>query len=293
MKQNSGRSLAMLVSAMCIWGTIGLFRKYIPLSSGLIAFSRGLIGAFFLAPLAKRRSGSVFRGPGGTKALRLVLPGAAMGMNWVLLFEAYRYTGVSVATLCYYMEPTFVILASAVLFREKLTAVRGLCAAAALTGMVLVSGVAGGTLPEAGEWRGIALGLGAAALYTAVVLLNKRTGGVDAYWKSVIQLASASAVLVPYLLLTENFSAITLSAGSAVMLLLVGVLHTGIAYALYFGSMDGLNTQTIAIFSYIDPIVALVLSAVVLSEKMSPAGIAGSVLILSSAVLSELKGRQS
>lgn len=283
----------MLVSAMCIWGTIGLFRKYIPLSSGLIAFSRGLIGAFFLAPLAKRRSGSVFRGPGGTKALRLVLPGAAMGMNWVLLFEAYRYTGVSVATLCYYMEPTFVILASAVLFREKLTAVRGLCAAAALTGMVLVSGVAGGTLPEAGEWRGIALGLGAAALYTAVVLLNKRTGGVDAYWKSVIQLASASAVLVPYLLLTENFSAITLSAGSAVMLLLVGVLHTGIAYALYFGSMDGLNTQTIAIFSYIDPIVALVLSAVVLSEKMSPAGIAGSVLILSSAVLSELKGRQS
>jgi len=289
MKQNSGKSLAMLIAAMCIWGTIGLFRKAIPLPSGLIAFSRGLIGALFLAPLAKRRS--VSHDSGGAKAVWLLLPGAAMGMNWVLLFEAYRYTSVSIATLCYYMEPTFVTLASAVLFREKLTAVRGSCAAVALAGMVLVSGVAGGGPLRAEEWRGIALGLGAAALYTAVVLLNKRTEGVEACRKGVVQLAAAAAVLVPYLLLTEDFSAIVLSAGAAVLLLLVGVLHTGIAYALYFGSMDGLHTQTIAIFSYIDPIVALVLSAVVLSEKMSAAGIAGSVLILSSAIVSELKGR--
>lgn len=292
MRQDSRRSLAMLVAAMCIWGTIGLFRKSIPLSSGLIAFSRGVIGAAFLALLAKRGGGPVFRGVGRAKALWLALSGAVMGINWVLLFEAYRYTSVSVATLCYYMEPTFVILASALLFRERLTVRRGLCAAAALIGMVLISGVADSALPTAEEGMGIALGLGAAALYTAVVLLNKRTGGVDAYQKSVIQLAASAAVLVPYLLLTEDLSAVAISAGSAALLLVVGVLHTGVAYALYFGSMDGLKTQTIAIFSYIDPIVALLLSAVVLSEKMTPGGIAGSVLILSSAICSELKGRQ-
>ena len=291
MKRNSHRSLAMLIVAMVIWGTIGLFRKSIPLSSGIVAFTRGITGAAFLALLAKYRNGAVLHGAGTARTLWLAASGAAMGVNWILLFEAYRYTSVSIATLCYYMEPTIVILASAILFRERITVRKGLCAAAAVLGMVLVSGVSDGMLPQAGQWRGSAMGLGAAALYSVVVLMNKRTAGVDAFEKSVIQLAAAAAVLIPYLLLTENFSALTCSAGTALLLLLVGIVHTGIAYALYFGSMDGLETQTIAIFSYIDPIVALVLSAIVLSEKMSAAGIAGSVLILGSAILSEIKGR--
>lgn len=288
MGKTFGKSLSMLIAAMVLWGTIGLFRRAIPLSSGLVAFSRGVIGALFLALLAKCRGRRLFHGIGRRKTLRLVLSGAVMGINWILLFEAYRFTSVSVATLCYYMEPTFLILASPLFLRERLTAGKGLCAGVSLLGMALVSGVFRGAPLRAGEWRGILLGLGAALLYTAVVLLNKGTAGVDPYEKTVLQLSAAAAALTPYLLVTEDFSALSLSGRTAGMLLLLGILHTGAAYALYFGSMEGLRAQTIAIFSYMDPVTALLLSALLLSERLSAPAILGAVLILASALLSEL-----
>ena len=288
MGRTSGKSLAMLTAAMVLWGTIGLFRRAIPLSSGLVAFARGLIGAVFLALLGKARGRRLLQGVGGRRALLLALSGAVMGVNWILLFESYRFTSISVATLCYYMEPTFLILASPLLLHEPLTARRALCAGAALAGMALVSGVLDGAPPRPGEWRGILLGLGAAMLYTAVVLLNKVTAGVDSYGRSVIQLSAAAGILLPYLLAAEDFSALTLTGEAVGLLLVVGVLHTGAAYALYFASLDGLRAQTIAIFSYIDPVTALLLSALLLSERMSGTAILGAVLILTSAVISEL-----
>ena len=266
-----------------------MFRRAIPLSSGLVAFFRGVIGALFLILLAKARGQRVFHGIGGRKVLLLLLSGAVMGINWILLFEAYRFTSVSVATLCYYMEPTFLILASPLFLRERLTARRGLCAAVSLLGMALVSGIFDGTPPQTGEWRGILLGLGAAVLYTTVVLLNKGAARMDPYEKSVVQLTAASAILLPYLLITEDFAALSLTGKIAGMLLVIGVLHTGVAYALYFGSMEGLQAQTIAIFSYIDPVTALLFSALMLSERMSAPAVLGAALILTSAVLSELE----
>ncbi len=289
MRRTSGRSLAMLTAAMALWGTIGVFRRAIPLSSGLVAFFRGVIGALFLILLTKARGQRVFRGIGGRKVLLLLLSGAVMGINWILLFEAYHFASVSVATLCYYMEPTFLILASPLFLRERLTARKGLCAAVSLLGMALVSGIFDGTPPQTGEWRGILLGLGAAVLYTTVVLLNKGAAGMDPYEKGVIQLTAAAAILLPYLLMTEDFAALSLTGEIAGMLLVIGVLHTGVAYALYFGSMEGLQAQTIAIFSYIDPVTALLFSALMLSERMSTPAVLGAVLILASAVLSELE----
>lgn len=289
MRRTSGKSLAMFIAAMVLWGTIGLFRRAIPLSSGLVACARGIIGAAFLALLTKARGRRLFHGIGWRKALLLTLAGAVMGINWILLFEAYRFTSVSVATLCYYMEPTFLILASSLLLRERLTTRKALCAAASLLGMALVSGVLNSAPSQPGDWWGILLGLGAAVLYTGVVLLNKRTAGVDPYEKSVLQLTAAAGILLPYLLLTEDFTALSLTGEALGMLLVIGILHTGIAYALYFGSLDGLRAQTIAIFSYIDPVTALVLSALLLSERLSGAAILGALLILASAITSELE----
>ena len=119
-------------------------------------------------------------------------------------------------------------------------------------------------------------------------LLNKKGAPVDAYEKTILQLFSAAAVLVPYLLVTENFSALQLTGRDVLLLLVLGIVHTGIAYALYFGSMDGLRAQTIALFSYIDPVVALFLSALLLREPLTAAGMIGAVLILGSAAFSEL-----
>ena len=289
--KNDPKSLLMLTASMLIFGTIGIFRRMIPLDSALIAFCRGMVGSLFLLPfLWKAKRKKPLRADKKTTG-KLILSGAVMGVNWLLLFEAYNHTSVSVATLCYYMEPTIVILASLALFREKLTVKKAACALAALAGMVLVSGVPETGLPTGSDLKGILLGLGAACLYAAVVLLNKSVRGVDPYFKTTVQLASAGAVMLPYLLFTGGFTGGEWSLKTAGLLLLTGVLHTGVSYALYFGSMDGLKTQTVALFSYIDPVAALILSALVLHESMSWLGVLGAALILGSAALSETGSR--
>ena len=289
-RQGSSASLMMLTVSMIIYGTIGIFRRHIPLSSGVLACARGFLGSAFLLLFLKLRGRSLgFRMAKRDRGL-FILSGAMIGVNWILLFEAYNYTTVATATLCYYMQPTIVILLSPLLLNEKLTAKKALCAAAAIVGMALVTGIfegaAGGSGSAGGQFKGILLGLGAAALYAAVIILNKKSGSADAYEKTILQLFSAAAVLVPYLLLTGQLQDLHPDGRALVLLAVVGIVHTGIAYALYFGSMDGLPGQTIALFSYIDPVVALLLSAFLLREPVTALGIAGAVLILGAAVVS-------
>lgn len=287
MSENNSKSYVMIISSMLIFGTIGIFRRYIPISSGLLAFSRGLLGGAFLLlfVFAKgRKLGHIEP----RKLLLLAVTGAVMGMNWMCLFEAYNYTAVSTATMCYYMQPTIVILLSPLVFREKLTLKKLLCAVAAIVGMVFVSGMMEGEGIQAQDIKGILYGLAAAALYATVVIMNKKVQVDDDYEKTIIQLVSAAVILIPYLLLTENWSDISLNALAVVMVIIVGIVHTGIAYALYFGSMKGLKAQSVAVLSYIDPVFALLLSAIVLGEKLSVFGIFGAVLVIGSAIVSEI-----
>lgn len=271
-----------LIAAMVIFGSIGIFRRYIPLPSGMIGACRGVIGAAFLLAVSLARGQKPRWSAIRPNLWKLLFSGAAMGFNWILLFEAYRYTSVATATLCYYMAPVFVLLASPFLLGEKLTLRKLLCALAAVLGVVLVSGVG-----EAGSLRGILLGLGAAVLYATVVLMNKTFSGVSTEDRTMLQLFSAGAVLVPYTLLAENTTGVALGGTSIIMLLVVGAVHTGLAYWLYFGALKALPAQTAALYSYIDPIVAILLSALLLGEALTPLGILGAVLVLGATLISE------
>ena len=286
---NEKGSMAALIASMLIFGSIGVFRRYIPLSSPFLACARGLIGGLcILAFMLLKRTGGEGR-PTVRQSLWLALTGAVIGANWILLFEAYDHTTVAVATLCYYMQPTIVVLLSPLFFLERLTAKKAVCALVAILGMVLVSGVSGSSVARSGSLRGILPGLGAAVLYAAVVMMNKRISGVGAYQKSVIQLLSAGLVMIPYLLLTGGFRQVELPAPTLFLVLAVGVVHTGLAYLLYFRSMEGLRLQSIAILSYIDPVSALFFSALFLHEPLSLPCIVGAVLIIGSAVVSETR----
>ena len=280
-----------LTLSMVIFGTIGVFRRYIPLPSSLVAMTRGLTGMLFLLLVMVLRKCGMNRTAVRRKLGLLCLSGAAIGVNWILLFEAYNYTSVATATLCYYLAPMFVILASPLVVGERLTAKKLICVLAALLGMVFVSGVleAGG---GSSDLKGVLLGLGAAVLYASVVLMNKQLGDVPAYDRTIVQLGSSAAVLLPYVLLTEELGALTFTPGTIGLLLVVGIVHTGIAYALYFGSLMQLKAQTAAILSYIDPVVAVLLSALVLREHMSLLSGLGAVLVLGAAVVSELPSRR-
>ena len=283
----------MLSGSMLIFGTIGIFRRHIELPSALIAFYRGVIGSVFLALLMlirRRKRKDEREHIGGKTLLLLGLSGGLIGFNWILLFEAYDRTTVSAATLCYYMAPTFVILLSGLLLHERLDAVKLICMTLSLAGMVLVSGFAESGVPQGGELAGLAFGLGAAVLYACVVLLNKSFGSIEPLTKTVVQLSSAAIVLLPYLLASGAFTNVKADSLTLLLLGVVGIVHTGISYALYFGSMDGLPAQTVALFSYIDPVTALLLSAAFLGERMTLLGAAGAVLILGSAAFCELYG---
>ena len=208
-------------------------------------------------------------------------------MNWIFLFEAYRFTTVAVATLCYYLQPTLLILASPVFFREKLTGRKMFFALTAFIGMVLVSGIlrAGGAQTD--NFKGVLFGLAAAVLYTAAVIGNKKITGVDPYEKTIIQLASAAIVLIPYLLLPEDIGGIQPDTRTVILILIVGIIHTGFVYLLYFGSMEHMRAQAVAILSYIDPVVAILASWIILGESITIIELAGAVLISGSAILSE------
>ncbi|MDD7215061.1 MAG: DMT family transporter [Anaerovoracaceae bacterium] len=284
-----------IITAMVTFGTIGVFVRYIPLPSSIIALVRGVLATIFLLTVmaaGKRR-------PDRTAIRRnlalLVISGGMIGFNWILLFEAYNYTSVAVATLCYYLAPVFVIIASPFVLGEKLTMRKTLCVISALAGMVMVSGViqnyvSGGNAEDL-NLTGVLLGIGAGALYATIILMNKKLKNISSYDTTVMQLAAASIVLVPYCLLTVDIGSLEVTPGSAVLLVIVGIVHTGIAYVLYFGSIKELPAQTVAIFSYIDPILAVLLSAFLLKESMDMLSISGAILILGSTFVSEMKGK--
>ena len=288
MKEEARARLA-LIASMTVFGTIGIFRRQIPLPSSFLAMMRGAVGALFLLLvmllLRRRPDKTAIR----KNLLLLIVSGVAIGFNWILLFEAYNYTTVATATLCYYFAPTFTILLTPVFLKEKMRA-KPLCVAASLIGMVFVSGVLeadGG----AGELRGVLLGLGAAVLYASAVLMNKRLSPIDAYSKTMIQLFAAAVVLLPYVLLTGGMAQLSFTPMTLLMLAIVCIVHTGIAYALYFSSFERLPAQTLALFSYIDPVVAVLLSALLLHEPMTLLMGIGAVLILGAAIWSELPGK--
>jgi len=273
-----------LLTAMTIFGTVGIFVRYIPLPAATVALFRGVLGLLFLLGLmvatGKKPQWQQIR----KNLLVLLLSGGAMGLNWVFLFESYNHTTVATATICYYLAPVFLVLASPLL-GERLTVRKSLLCTVALVGMVFVSGGLEGGFTGG---RGIAFAVGAAVLYGAVMFLNKRLGPIDAYDKSIVQLAAAAVVILPYCLLTGGFGMDQMVGRDYGLLAMVGIVHTGIAYWLYFGALGKLPSQTVALFSYLDPMIAIVLSALWLREPLGWQGILGAVLILGSTLVGEL-----
>lgn len=274
-----------LVSSMLIFGTIGLAVRGCAFPSGFIASARGFIGAglmlLILLLSKKRPSWQAIR----ENLIYLLLSGAFIGFNWILLFESYRYTTVATATLMYYMAPIFVTLLSPIILKTRLGLSRILCVVAAVFGMALLSEFWGLDFSAEGSYIGILLALGAAVLYALVTLANKKMGDISAEDKTLSQLLVAALVVLPYTIFAEDVTAEMFNPTSILILLLIGILHTGIAYALYFGSISALPADTVAVLSYIDPISAVILSVIFLDETMSIFGVIGAVLILLSAFL--------
>ena len=281
----------MLIISMTVFGTIGLFVRNIDLPSGEIALYRAvlaaiLIGLFLLVTKQRIPFGKIKK-----EIPLLVLSGVAMGVNWILLFDAYKYTTVSVATLSYYFAPVIVTLACPLLFKEKMGVKQWFCFIMSTLGIALITGI-GDLSQGTSHIKGILFGLGAASLYATVILLNKFMKSVDGIHRTFLQFLAAIVVLVPYVLLTDGVNLNRLNPKGWAFLLIVGLVHTGITYCLYFSSLKELPGQKAAILSYIDPLVAVLVSVVVLKETMTVMQIIGGLLILGFTLWNEISPKK-
>ncbi len=286
------KSKIFIIISMVVFGTLAIFVRNINLSSGEIALYRAILAfiiiSLFLLFTKKFIPINIIK-----KDLPyLVLSGIAMGFNWILLFEAYKYTTVSVATLAYYFAPVIVTIMCGILFKEKMSTKNLICFLFSTVGIVFVSGVIGGK-GEGNHLVGFLFGLGAAILYATVILLNKKVKEVEGINRSCYQFLFAIVVLIPYVLLTSGINLVSLEKTSLINLIIVGVVHTGITYCLYFISLKDLSGQEVGILSYIDPMVAIVISIFVLHEAMNVFQIIGSVLILVFAIINEINFKKN
>ena len=289
----------ILILCMIIFGSIGIMVRYINMPSSVIALFRSSIGAALLIVIMLIKRENIDKQAMKDGLLWLIVSGIAMAFNWILLFEAYNYTSIATATMCYYFAPIIVIYVSPVILREKLSKRDIICVLVAIVGMLSVSGFLNGGISSISELIGVFMGLGAAVLYAFIILTNKKIPSMPALQKTTIQLISAAVVMLLYSLIRGHFDGIDLMAASSMpgfmweggvlaLLLIVGLFHTGMAYALYFYSLRYIPAGSVAIMSYIDPVVAVILSALLLAEIPDIWTVAGAVMIIGAAIVNEL-----
>ncbi len=249
-----------LAAAMFIVGSIGLFVHYIPLPPAVIACARAVIGTLFLLLVLRLKKTPLHGQAIRRNALCLLLSGAALGFNWIFLFEAFRHTGIAVATLCYYMAPVFVILLSPLVLGERLTRRKLVCTLLAVLGAVCISGVFTGSRQDP---RGIAFGL------------------------------AAALVMLPYVLLGGHLHGLAPAPSTLFLLLVVGIVHTGLVYILFFSAVGRLPAQTTAVLIYVDPVTAILLATLFLHQPFGLAEACGTVLILGATLANELPGNRT
>ena len=289
--KESNRSRLMMVTSMAIFGTLAPFVRRIGVTSGELALYRALMAAALIAVFLLVTKQKIPFGSIKKEIPLLLLSGMAMGFNWILLFQAYKYTTVSVATLSYYFAPVIVTILCPIIFRERLTKKQIICFVMSTLGLVLITGI--GDLSGANSHlTGILFGLGAASLYATVIMLNKFIKNVEGIHRTFLQFLAAIVVLVPYVAFTSGANLAVMDGMGWLCLLIVGFIHTGVTYCLYFTSLKDIPGQKAAILSYIDPLIAVVISVTILGESMSFVQIIGGVLILGFTLWNELSPKE-
>ena len=273
---------------MAIFGTMAPFVRQVSVSSGELSLYRAILALLLIGPAQLLSKQKLPKGQVKKALPLLLLSGAAMGFNWLLLFEAYKYTTVSVATLSYYFAPVLVTILCPVLFKEKMKPINWLCFVFSTLGIVLLTGLGD---PSQGQNHliGIGFGLGAAVLYASVMILNKYIKGVPGLQRTFYQFLAAVLVLIPYVMFTGGVTLGGMNSTGWICLLVLGIVHTGATYCFYFSSIKDIPGQKAAILSYLDPLVAVVISVVILRESISVMQIIGGSLILGFTLINELK----
>ena len=272
------------IAALLLFGLNGIVASYITLNSYEIVFLRTLIGsilliAIFLITKSKTQFYMYKRQLGS-----ISVSGAAMGMSWMFLYEAYQKIGVGIASLAYYCGPIIVMALSPFIFREKLTWVKVVSFLCVLLGVFFVNGQAIG---DGGESWGLFCGMMSAIMYAAMVIFNKKAKNITGLENSMLQLFISFLTVAVFVGIKQNFI-IEISISDIIPIFILGLINTGVGCYFYFSSISYLPVQTLAICGYLEPLSAVIFSILFLKETMVPIQVVGAVFILVGAIFGEL-----
>ncbi|MCY8169158.1 EamA family transporter [Bacillus spizizenii] len=282
------KSKIQFILSMIIFGTMGLVVRYIDISSSETALLSSSIGCLFLMFVFFMMKKTIPWKLVKANAYILFLSGIALGGNWIFLYQAYDHTTLTNATLGYYFAPVFVMILSPMVLKEQLPIKKMVCIGVAIIGMLLIVGN-GISASGTEDLLGIFFGLVAAAFYAALMLLNKFIHHMGRLEITIIQLGITALLLLPYVFFTEGFGILRVSNSSVPFIIILGIVNTGIGFWLFFSGMQKLKGQSIAILSYVDPFVAILISAMILQEQMTIVQMLGGTLLLGSTFVSESK----
>ena len=272
--------------AMFMYGTTGCLFRFTSLPAGLLVLLRAVIGVIFLIIFMV-----ITRKKPNIEAIKknvwwLILSGLSIGLNWIFLFEAYNNTTVANASLINYLAPALFIVVSPLIFKEKLPIYKLIFVFIALLGVFLVSGFF--KLDGDSSLKGIILSILASLGYLGILIFNKKQTNVPPIDKVIIELSSACIVMLPYALFTTNFSELVINLDTVLYVLVFGIILTGVAYILYLGPMEKMESIHISILSYVEPVASVLLSFIVLHEDLTIYSIIGGIMILGSTLLCEI-----
>lgn len=277
----------MYIVSLLIFGSNGVFASHIDMTSAEIVCMRTLIGslALILVLLISRTKldWAVMK----REAFKLIAAGICLGVNWALLFEAYKLMSVSIATLTYYLAPIIVLILSPLLLREKQSARAYIGMGAAVVGLVLAVGLGDASVTA----TGLIVGLGSAVFYAGLIIFNKKIDGVTGLPLTTIEMVIAACVMLPYVLLTGGHVGFPPDMEGTLYLIFLCLVNTGLACWLYFSSMNRLPARAVALFGYVDPVSALIFSAVFLGDRMGVLQIVGAVLVFAGAAFGQSKSK--
>lgn len=262
--------------AMTIAGTIGWF----VIVSGLpvldVVFWRCLFGAIALSGICAYLG--LLRTRLAWSALLLAaLGGIAIVLNWILLFAAYSRASIAIATTVYNTQPFVLVCLGTIFLGERLTLKKLAWLALAFGGLVLIVQV-GATQGTAGlrYIAGVAMALGAAALWAIAALLTKRLIGTPPHLIALIHVCIGTVMLAPF----AAWSHPPARPGTWSLLVTVGVVHTGLVYVLMYGAIQRLPTYIQGSLSFIYPVVAIAVDVLAFGRRFEATQVIGAIAIL-------------
>ena len=260
------RGAAEMSMAMLMSGTIGWLVVSSQQSPFNVVFFRCIFGGATLA-LVCAVLGLFRRKLFSWKMLGLaLLGGAAIVINWLLLFAAYSRASISMATAVYNTQPFMLVALGALVFRERISASTVVWLVVAFVGLVFVVKVEPAVLAVPGHYlAGVAYAVGAAAMYAISSIITKRLKGTPPHLIALIQVSLGVVMLAPFV----RFDALPASGVQWLELIVLGVVNTGLMYVLLYGAIQKLPTSMTGALSFIYPVVAIIVDRVAFGQKLA------------------------